>query len=130
MARTKYNFSDIKIGDTILTTNNQIGEIIAIKSYAYLNDKFLRKTMDKVNQETAPFKFNNNRQNGIWYSAITIAIEDKNTKYPTYHLEGIDFIEIKEIIKPVKQDLSLTNKVKNMIISCTYIINNMLKNKH
>ena len=35
---------DIKIGDMVLTTNNKIGEVIAIKSYAYLNDKIAKKS--------------------------------------------------------------------------------------
>jgi hypothetical protein len=33
MARTKYTFKDVKIGDTVITTNNTVGEIVAIKSY-------------------------------------------------------------------------------------------------
>jgi len=28
----------------VLTTNNKIGEVIAIKSYAYLNDKIAKKS--------------------------------------------------------------------------------------
>ena len=30
MARTKYTFKDVKIGDTVITTNNTVGEIVAI----------------------------------------------------------------------------------------------------
>lgn len=43
MAKNKINFSDLKIGDHVLTTNNKVGEIIALKSYAYLNDKISKK---------------------------------------------------------------------------------------
>ena len=35
MTKTKISFQDIKIGDMVLTNNNKIGEVIAIKSYAY-----------------------------------------------------------------------------------------------
>ena len=31
MSKTKISFQDIKIGDLVLTTNNKIGEVIAIK---------------------------------------------------------------------------------------------------
>ena len=48
MAKSKFSFSDIKIGDLVLTSNNQIGEVIALKSYAYLNDKILLEHNNQI----------------------------------------------------------------------------------
>ena len=94
----QFSFSDIKIGDLVLTTNNKIGEVIAIKSYAYLNDKILKKSLSSENAKDIPFKFDGTRHNGIWYATITVAIEDKTKNVPTYYTENLDFIEIQKIL--------------------------------
>jgi len=113
MSKSRFNFSDIKIGDLVLTTNNKIGEIIALKSYAYLNDKITKKSR-KSSENDESFKFDNNRHNGIWYSAITIAIEDPSANVPTYYTECLDFIEIKEIIKHAPTE-SVLSKIKKYL---------------
>lgn len=98
----KINFSDLKIGDYVLTTNNKVGEVIALKSYAYLNDKIAKKACPdeyESNDGKTPFKFDNTAHNGVWYSVVTVAIEDTSASTPTYYTEGLDFIEIKEILK-------------------------------
>ena len=118
---TKFNFSDIKIGDLVLTTNNKIGEVIALKSYAYLNNKFEKKSnpenTDEKEAEKPVFKVDNTRHNGVWYSAITVIIEDKDAGVPTYYEEGLDFIEIREIIKhDENKKESWFDKLKNFNI--------------
>ena len=102
MAKNKINFSDLKIGDYVLTTNNKVGEIIALKSYAYLNDKIDKKACpDEYESKDGkkPFKFDNTAHNGVWYSVVTVAIEDTSASTPTYYTEALDFIEIREILK-------------------------------
>lgn len=113
--RTKLDFSDLKIGDIVLTTNNKVGEIIALKSYAYLNDKIQKKAEKNIfNKETKKqFKFDNTRHSGIWYSTVTVAIEDETAEIPTYYTENLDFIEIRELIKP-KKNSKLIDKIKNI----------------
>lgn len=116
MLKTKISFQDIKIGDMVLTTNNKIGEVIAIKSYAYLNAKIAKKSQkmrvleDDLDQS---FKFDNVRHNGIWYATITVAIEDKSKNVPTYYTENLDFIEIQRVLnnKNKNQKTSLLNKI-------------------
>jgi hypothetical protein len=80
----------------VLTTNNKIGEVIAIKSYAYLNDKIVKKAHPSEEANELPFKFDNNRHNGVWYATITVAIEDESKNVPTYYTENVDFIEIQK----------------------------------
>ena len=114
MSKTKISFQDIKIGDMVLTTNNKIGEVIAIKSYAYLNDKIAKKSqkmgvLDKDLDQT--FKFDNVRHNGIWYATITVAIEDKAKEVPTYYTENLDFIEIRKVLNNEKSKISFLNKI-------------------
>ena len=114
MSKTKISFQDIKIGDLVLTTNNKIGEVIAIKSYAYLNDKIAKKSqkmgvLDKDLDQT--FKFDNVRHNGIWYATITVAIEDKAKEVPTYYTENLDFIEIRKVLNNEKSKISFLNKI-------------------
>ena len=113
MLKTKISFQDVKIGDMVLTTNNKIGEIIAIKSYAYLNDKIAKKTLPSVEAKELPFKFDNNRHNGVWYATVTVAIEDKSKSIPTYYTENLDFIEIKKLLKEEPKK-SLFDKIKNI----------------
>lgn len=113
----KISFSDLKIGDFVLTTNNQVGEVIALKSYAYLNDKIAKKAKRKdelTTEELKSFKFDNTRHNGIWYAVVTIAIEDKSKNKPTYFTENIDFIEIQKIIKDSDEKESIINKIRNI----------------
>lgn len=117
----KFSFSDFKIGDLVLTTNNKVGEIIALKSYAYLNNKFEKKSNpENVNNDKSEkeyFKVDNTRHSGVWYSAVTVIIEDKDANIPTYYVEGLDFIEIKEIIKNGKTPkTSWLEKLKNFNI--------------
>lgn len=38
----KFTFDDVKIGDKVVTVNDDVGIVVAIKSYAYINDKFVR----------------------------------------------------------------------------------------
>ncbi len=117
MAKQKFSFSDLKIGDLVLTTNNKVGEVIALKSYAYLNDKISKKAnKDKDKNNKKPFIVDNNRHNGVWYSAVTVMIEDENAETPTYYTEGLDFIEIREILnqKPTHFQ-SILNKIKNYL---------------
>ena len=114
MSKIKISFQDIKIGDLVLTTNNKIGEVIAIKSYAYLNDKIAKKSqkmgvLDKDLDQT--FKFDNVRHNGIWYATITVAIEDKAKEVPTYYTENLDFIEIRKVLNNEKSKISFLNKI-------------------
>lgn len=118
MFKSKIGFQDLKIGDLVLTTNNQVGEVIAIKSYAYLNDKFEKKAQKKEKLELSPdelksFKFDNSRHSGIWYSTVTVAIEDKTASIPTYYVENLDFIEIQKIIKDEK-NISFLDKLKKI----------------
>lgn len=119
MLKTKISFQDIKIGDMVLTTNNKIGQVIAIKSYAYLNDKIAKKSqkMGILDEESDQiFKFDNVRHNGVWYATITVAIEDKSKSVPTYYTENLDFIEIRKIIKDnkSKQVEMFIKKLKNI----------------
>lgn len=124
MSKTKISFQDIKIGDIVLTTNNKIGEVIAIKSYAYLNDKIAKKSQKTgiLNENLdQTFKFDNIRHNGIWYAVITVAIEDKTDKFPTYYTENLDFIEIQKIFNnnPNKKNTFLNKiiqKIKNIYL--------------
>ena len=117
MSKTKISFQDIKIGDLVLTTNNKIGEVIAIKSYAYLNNKIAKKSQkmgildENLDQ---PFKFDNIRHNGVWYATITVAIEDKTKAIPTYYTENLDFIEIQKIIKDDEKSLTIIDKIRNI----------------
>ena len=116
MLKTKISFQDIKIGDMILTTNNKIGEVIAIKSYAYLNDKITKKSqkMGVLDEDLdQSFKFDNVRHNGVWYATITVAIEDKTKDVPTYYTENLDFIEIQKILnnENKNQKISFLNKI-------------------
>ena len=69
-----------------------------MKSYAYLNDKISKKA-NHITDNEEHFKFDNTRHNGIWYSAVTVVIEDETSPTPAYYVEGLDFIEIKEIVK-------------------------------
>ncbi len=117
MSKTKISFQDIKIGDLVLTTNNKIGEVIAIKSYAYLNDKIAKKSqkMGVLDEDLdQSFKFDNVRHNGVWYATITVAIEDKTKAIPTYYTENLDFIEIRKIIKDDKKSLTIIDKIRNI----------------
>jgi hypothetical protein len=102
MYKIKYSFNDIKIGDQIITTSGDIGTIIAIKSYAYLNDKFIRKSNvpETLLIDLLPFQNDNTKHRGISYATITLVIKDD--KYNEYYVENIDFNEIKE----VKRDMS------------------------
>lgn len=102
MSKIKYNFNDVKIGDQIITTSNMQGTIIAIKSYAYLNDKFIRKSNvpDTLIIDLLPYQNDNTKHRGIAYATITLAVKDD--KYNEYYIEYIDFNEIKEI----KRDMS------------------------
>lgn len=120
MTKTKISFQDIKIGDLVLTTNNKIGEVIAIKSYAYLNDKIAKKSqkMGVLDEDLdQSFKFDNVRHNGVWYATITVAIEDKTKDVPTYYTENLDFIEIQKIVKDekTKNTKSFIKKLKNIL---------------
>ena len=65
MTKTKISFQDIKIGDMVLTNNNKIGEVIAIKSYAYLNDKIAKKSLPQEEAIQLPIKVDNTRHNGV-----------------------------------------------------------------
>lgn len=120
MTKLKISFQDIKIGDMVLTTNNKIGEVIAIKSYAYLNDKIAKKSQkmgvldEDLNQI---FKFDNVRHNGVWYATITVAIEDKTKAIPTYYTENLDFIEIQRILNSENknQKISFLDKILQKI---------------
>lgn len=114
MIKIKFTFNDIKIGDIVLTTNNKIGEVIALKSYAYLNDKFEKKSK-KPEEIDSTFKFDSTRHQGIWYSAVTIAIEDKDANVPTYYTESIDLIEIKKILQDEKTiKITWLDRIKNI----------------
>ena len=113
MSKTKISFQDIKIGDIVLTTNNKIGEVIAIKSYAYLNDKIAKKSLPSEEANKLPFNFDNNRHKGIWYATITVIIEDKSKNIPTYYTENLDFIEIRKLLKEESKK-SLFDKIKNI----------------
>lgn len=113
MIKTKISFQDIKIGDMVLTTNNKIGEVIAIKSYAYLNDKIAKKSLPSEEANDLSFKFDNVRHNGVWYATITVAIEDKTKDVPTYYTENLDFIEIQKLLKEESKK-SLFDKIKNI----------------
>ena len=113
MTKPKISFQDIKIGDMVLTTNNKIGEVIAIKSYAYLNDKIAKKTLPSEEAKDLSFKFDNNRHNGIWYATLTVIIEDTSKNIPTYYTENLDFIEIKKLLKEQSKK-SLFDKIKNI----------------
>lgn len=122
MSKIKISFQDIKIGDMVLTTNNKIGEVIAIKSYAYLNDKIAKKSqkMGGLDEDLVqPFKFDNVRHNGVWYATITVAIEDKTKAIPTYYTENLDFIEIQKVLnnKNKNQEISFLNKIIQKIKS-------------
>lgn len=111
---TKYTFDDLKIGDQIITTSNEIGTIIALKSYAYLNDKMLRKA-NQTNQivvEMMPFHNDNTKHDDVWYSCVTISVEDKIKS--TYYIEAIDLIEIKEVLHH-KKHTNIFDKIKNFL---------------
>lgn len=117
MTKTRISFQDIKIGDMVLTTNNKIGEIIAIKSYTYLNDKITKKSqkMGVIKEDLdQSFKFDNIRHNGVWYATVTVAIEDKTKSIPTYYTENLDFVEIRKIIKNDKKSLTIIDKIRNI----------------
>ena len=119
MSKIKISFQDIKIGDLVLTTNNKIGEVIAIKSYAYLNDKITKKSqkMEILDEDLdQSFKFDNIRHNGVWYATITVAIKDKTKVIPTYYTENLDFIEIQKIIKDDKKPLTIIDKIRNIYL--------------
>lgn len=61
------------------------------------------------------FKFDNIAHNGVWYSVVTVAIEDTSASIPTYYVEGLDFIEIREIIKNTQNKKSnFLDKIKNI----------------
>ena len=118
MARTKYTFKDVKIGDTVITTNNTVGEIVAIKSYQYLNDKLARKAnaSQAMLIDLMPFNFDRVRHNDVWYAALTIAVQNESIKKPTYYLESIDLNEVKEIVgDPAEENKkeSFIKKIKN-----------------
>ena len=121
--KCKYSYADFKIGDKILTTNNEEGTVVAIKSVAYLNDKLIRKSTgnSKILIDLMPFNYDNTRHKGIWYSALTVAIQDKNAIKPTYYLIGVDFIEVKKIIKDndingeQAQNTNIIQKIKNFL---------------
>ena len=111
--KSRINFSDLKIGDLVLTSNNKIGEIIALKSYAYLNNKIDKKSQidSQNNDEKKTFKLDNSRHNGVWYATVTVAIEDEKSKVPQYYIENLDFIEIKKIISNDSKTQSFFNKI-------------------
>lgn len=111
--KSRINFSDLKIGDLVLTSNNKIGEIIALKSYAYLNNKINKKSQidSQNNNEKKTFKLDNSRHNGVWYATVTVAIEDEKSKVPQYYIENLDFIEIKKIINNESKTQSFFNKI-------------------
>ena len=97
----------------VLTTNNKIGEVIAIKSYAYLNGKIAKKSLPTEEASELPFKFDNNRHNGVWYATLTVIIEDKSKSIPTYYTENLDFIEVQKLLKEQSKK-SLFDKIKNI----------------
>lgn len=117
MAKIKYGFNDIKIGDQILTTTDNIGTVIAIKSYAYLNDKFFRKSNipDTLLIDLMPFQNDNIRHKGIQYAVITIVIKDN--KYDNeYYIEHIDFNEIKEVVRDMSNvKVTIWDKIKKLL---------------
>ena len=134
MARTKYTFKDVKIGDTVIskawpslvtsvvtviTTNNTVGEIVAIKSYQYLNDKLARKAnaSQAMLIDLMPFNFDRVRHNDVWYATLTIAVQNESIKKPTYYLESIDLNEVKEIVgDPTEENKkeSFIKKIKKL----------------
>lgn len=118
----KFSFDNVKIGDKVLTTNNEIGIVVALKSLSYLNDKLQRKA-DKnplTLMDLNPFLIDDVRHKGIWYSTVTIAVLDKTSKYERYYLEGIDFMEISKIlhkdVEQLQQHTTLLQKIKNLFI--------------
>ena len=113
MTKTKISFQDIKIGDMVLTNNNKIGEVIAIKSYAYLNDKIVKKSLPQEEAIQLPFKVDNTRHNGVWYATLTVIIEDKSKGVPKYYTENLDFIEVRKLLKEEPKK-SLFDKIKNI----------------
>ena len=114
----KYTYNDFHIGDTVITTNNDEGVIVAIKSIAYLNDKIIRKSKsDKTIIDLMPFNYDNTRHKGTWYSVLTLAIQDKSVKTPTYYLEAVDFMEVKKIVSSTDEaqpKLTLWQKIKKI----------------
>lgn len=116
--RSKYSFDDVKIGDTIVTTANETGVVVAIKSYAYLNDKLQRKADgNKMIIDLLPFANDDAKHKDVWYSTLTIAVKDKQVKEKDmYYLEGIDFIEIKEIVRDMSNvKVTLLDKIKKVL---------------
>lgn len=117
MSKIKYNFNDIKIGDIVVTTSGDTGTVIALKSYAYLNDKFIRKSNipETLLIDLLPFYNDNTKHKGICYATITIAVQDPNyTK--EYFVENIDFNEVKEIVRDMNNvKVTLVDKIKKLL---------------
>lgn len=100
----KFTFDDVKIGDKVVTVNDDVGIVVAIKSYAYINDKFVRQQGHiKPLIDLTPFVFDETKHKEVWYGAVTLAVKDPKITKPTYHLVGIDFDDIQSINKDEQQ---------------------------
>lgn len=111
----KYKLQDIQIGDTVVTNTKSTGKVIAVCSYSYLNDRYIRQQSlnqgDPLLIDLMPFKFDETRHQGMWYQSVIISTTDNRSKKPIYYLEGIDVTDIREVIKADKPE-SLWQKIK------------------
>lgn len=117
MAKSKFNFNDLHIGQNIKTVHGETGEIVSLMSYSYINDKIQRESInrDGIILDLKPFKMDDVKHRGVWYCAVTIAVLDPKFPTPAYYLVGIDINEIEEIIQenvPEKQPTFL-DKLKS-----------------
>ena len=98
--------TELHIGDQIRLKNGVTGEVVALFSYSFLNDKIVREAYKNVYADDlliidiAPFMNDNVRHRDLEYYTVVLKTCDKSVSKPIWKLIGQDVNQIKEVIVP------------------------------
>lgn len=103
-----YTYNDVHIGDTVILNNGISGEIVEIKSIAFINNQLIPLNDETIHTKgiIKDDKIYDNR----WYGVVTIYVVPENS---ISYYESIEFKDIKNIL-PCEKSKNIFTKFINI----------------